>query len=139
MTSQDRELRIQENVQYVDAVVSHLKQTYPLNDVLVYFGFSQGTGMTCRAALLGQYPPSGVMLLGGDIPPEYGDLSRIMRILIGRGNSDRLYPLKIWKQDESRIEQAELGVSIATFHGGHAWSDEFGNAAADFLQGIFSA
>lgn len=138
MTSQDREWRIRENVQYVNTVISELKRTYPLNEVLVYFGFSQGTGMACRAALLGQYPPSGVILLGGDIPPEYDDLSRMARILLGRGNSDRLYPLKTWKQDVSRIEQADLEVSIATFRGGHAWSDEYGYAAADFLRDVYS-
>jgi predicted esterase len=122
----------------VNAVVSQLKDTYPLSDVLVYFGFSQGTGMVCRAALLGQYPSSGVMLLGGDIPPEYDDLNRMARILIGRGTSDRLYPLKTWEQDVRRIEQADLDVSIATFHGGHAWSDEYGYAAADFLRDVYS-
>jgi predicted esterase len=137
MTSQDRELRIQENIRYVNAVVSDLKKSYPMSDVLVYFGFSQGTAMACRAALLGQYPPSGVMLLGGDIPPDLNDLNRMSRILIGRGNSDRMYALKKWQQDLSRIEQSQLNVYISTFDAGHKWSDEYGYAAGDFLRKIY--
>ena len=134
MTSQDRELRIQENIQYVDAVLAQLKEHFPLNDVLVYHGFSQGTCMACRAALLGQYPPSGVLLLGGDIPPEFNDLKRMHRVCCARGRQDRLYPLERWKDDRTRLEQSQVNAVFCTFHGGHGGNPEYYDAAGEFLE-----
>ncbi len=133
MTSQDRELRIQENIRYVDAVIAQLKQVFPVNDVLVYHGFSQGTAMACRAAVLGKYPPCGALLLGGDIPPEMGDLSRMRKVLIARGRQDRIYSLEQWHQDVSRLKQSQLHPVLCQFHGGHGGSLEYFHAAGEFL------
>lgn len=133
MTSQDRELRIKENVSYVDGVIAQIKQEFIVNDVLVYHGFSQGTAMAVRAALLGKNSPSGVLLLGGDIPPEQSDLDRMHRILIARGNQDRIYSLKQWNQDVSRLKQSSLNPVQCAFQGGHGGSSEYYFAAGEFL------
>jgi len=133
MTSQDRDLRIQENVQYVDAVLAQLKQLFVVNDVLVYHGFSQGTAMACRAALLGKNSPRGVLLLGGDIPPELNDPDRLHRILIARGNQDRIYSLKQWNQDISRLKQSSLNSLLCAFSGGHGGNSEYFHTAGEFL------
>jgi predicted esterase len=69
MTSRDRELRIAENIRFVDAVLDRIRASCPAGGPLVLHGFSQGAGMACRAALLGRHPSSALMLLGGDIPP----------------------------------------------------------------------
>ncbi len=136
MTSQDRELRIQENVRYVDAVVNQLKQTYAIVNTLVYFGFSQGAGMACRAALLGESPPSGVMLLGGDIPPEFKTLNRMAQILIGRGTHDRFYVNDRFESDVERIRQSGLPIRICNFDGGHEFGEDYKKAASDFLHNV---
>ena len=136
MTSQDRELRIQENVRYVDAVIHQLKQTYAVADRVVYFGFSQGVGMACRAALLGEHPPSGVMLLGGDIPPEFERVNRMSQVLIGRGTRDRLYTNDQFQHDAARIRQSGMHIRICEFEGGHEFGDDYRKAAGDFLHNI---
>ncbi len=133
MTSQDRELRIQENVRYVDTVIAQLKQAFPVNDVLVYHGFSQGTAMASRAAVLGEHPPCGVLLLGGDIPPELSDLDRMHRVFIARGHRDRFYSLEQWNHDVSRLKQSQLNPVLCTFHGGHGGSSAYFHAAGEFL------
>ncbi len=133
LTSQDRALRIQENVRYVDGVIAQLKQAFPVNAALVLHGFSQGAAMACRAALLGEHPPCGVLLLGGDIPPELGDLERMQRVFIARGHQDRLYSLEQWNHDVFRLKQAQLNPVLCTFHGGHGGSGEYFHAAGEFL------
>jgi len=133
MTSQDRDLRIQENIQYVDAAIAQLKQLFVVSDVLVYHGFSQGTAMACRAALLGKNSPSGVLLLGGDIPPDLNNLDRLCRILIARGHRDRIYSLKQWNHDVTRLKQSSLNPVLCAFHGGHGGSSEYYHAASEFL------
>ncbi len=134
MTSQERTLRIQENVNYVNAVISQIKQTFPVNDILVFHGFSQGTAMACRAALLGKYQAHGVMLLGGDIPPEFDVLNPMNRVLIGRGERDRFYTLDKLNQDISRLELSSVIASFCTFDGGHEGHDTYFQAAGKFLK-----
>ena len=134
LTSQDRELRIKENTNYVNNVFSQLIRNFRLSNTLVFCGFSQGTSMACRAAVLGAHQPRGVMLLGGDIPPDVDDLRRLNRVLIGRGTEDNFYTEQVCQIDLARIEQANIPVSICTFHGGHVWSKEYLRSAGNFLR-----
>ena len=136
LTSQDRDFRIKENVEYINKVISNIKKDYLVNDSLVFSGFSQGTAMACRAAVLGDFPAIGVMILGGDIPPEFnhGDLRRIPQILMGRGKEDTLYSNEIWQRDLARIKKAGIPSYICTFAGGHIWSEAYSEAAGKFLK-----
>jgi predicted esterase len=133
MTRQDRELRIEENIRFVDRVVTRISNERPVNRILVYHGFSQGTAMACRAATGGDHPPSGVMLLGGDIPPELGDLDRMSRVLIARGRHDQIYRREQWDSDLSRLEASGLGITRCVFEGGHEVNKSFLQAAGAFL------
>jgi len=134
MTSQDRDLRIQENVNYVNAVITDLKNKYPFNNNLVFHGFSQGTAMACRAALLGGFETSGVILLGGDIPPEVENLDKMKRVLMARGKKDKCYSLKKWENDMSRIKHSVIESCFCTFDGGHGGSNEYFQTASKFLK-----
>lgn len=133
MTSQDRELRIEENIRFVDRVVSRIRNEGPVNRVLVYNGFSQGTAMACRAAAGGEHRPDGVLLLGGDIPPELDDLDRMSRVLIARGRRDPIYRRSRWDSDLSRLEGASLTTTRCEFDGGHEVSETWLQAAGVFL------
>lgn len=133
MTSQDRELRIEENIQYVDRVVARIRNEHQVDKTLVYHGFSQGTAMACRAALGGEHLPNGVMLLGGDIPPELDVLDRMGRILIARGRRDPIYPREKWDSDLSRLEASSLTAVQCEFVGGHEASETYFQAAGIFL------
>lgn len=133
MTSQDRELRIRENVDYVNRVVNHLRQNEPAGRVLVYYGFSQGTAMACRAAVLGGHEPAGVILHGGDIPPELECLDRMGRVLIARGRQDSIYKPEQWEGDLARLGASRVVTTRCEFDGGHEAGAAFLEAAGRFL------
>ncbi|AOS84729.1 phospholipase [Chlorobaculum limnaeum] len=133
MTRRDRELRIAENVRYVDAVIAKVTAELPVDGRLVMHGYSQGAGMASRAALLGRHAVSAVMLLGGDIPPELGDLARMRAVHIGRGERDRLYSQKRFEADIIRLRQAGLDPAMTLFRGGHGPTGEYFEAAGRFL------
>ena len=134
MTSNNREYRIQENVQYINTVIIEIKKKYSLNDIVVFHGFSQGTAMACRAALLGKFKPSGVILLGGDIPPEIDNLNQLQRILFARGKKDKLYSSVRWKKDVTRIKNSNLDSFICEFDGGHYGDETYFKEVGDFLK-----
>ena len=122
MTSQDREFHINENINYTNAVISEIKKSHPVNDTIVFHGFSQGTSMACRASLLGKFKSSGVILLGGDIPPEFDNLDNMQRILLARGKKDKFYSSVRWKKDVARVKDSDIDSFICEFDGGHEWT-----------------
>jgi len=135
MTSLQRDQRIEENVRYVDAVVDALNVELSVSDKLVFHGFSQGAGMACRAAILGSHPGSGLMLLGGDIPPELALLERMGRAHIARGSRDRFYTAERYDRDVARMSDAGVQVTATLFTGDHGANEEYFDAAGRFLRG----
>lgn len=136
MTSSERELRISENVGYVDAVLNNVFRQCGSSPVPVLHGFSQGAGMACRSALLGMFDVAGVMLLGGDIPPELVDLKLMRAVHIGRGDHDHLYTQKRCEADTARLQAAGLDPAVTLFRGGHMPTGEYFEAAGRFLDGM---
>ena len=70
MTRQDRELAIDDNVAYVKRVVAALAEEGRVNGCLVVTGFSQGAAMAYRASARSLSRCSGIIAVGGDLPPE---------------------------------------------------------------------
>jgi predicted esterase len=136
MTRRDRELRIAENVRYADAVIAQVMAVLPVDGRLVLHGFSQGAGMGSRAAVLGRHPVAGVMLLGGDIPPELDDLDRMKSVHIGRGDHDHFYRKTLYESDLVRLRAAGVEPSLALYHGGHMPTGDYFGDAGRFLAGI---
>ncbi len=139
MTPRNRDMAIAENVAYVDRVIGAVMQDCPAGQPLVLLGFSQGAGMACRAALLGRHTAAGVMLLGGDIPPELDGLDRMRRVQLSRGDGDRYYAGKAMLRDAERLRAAGLVPDVVTYAGGHwaapAWFAGAGRFLGGFLQG----
>jgi len=133
MTRRDRELRIAENVRYVDAVIGRVMAELPVDGRLVLHGFSQGAGMACRAAVLGRHAVSAVMLLGGDIPPELNDLARMCTVHLGRGERDRLYRQERFESDCERLREAGIDPTVCEYAGDHVPTDDYFKAAGRFL------
>lgn len=133
MTRRDRELRIAENVRYVDAVIERVMNEIAFDGRLVLHGFSQGAGMACRAAVLGRHKVSAVMLLGGDIPPELDDLKRMRAVHLARGERDRFYRQKQFGSDVTRLREAGIEPVVSLHDGGHTPTDEYFEAAGQFL------
>lgn len=131
MTSLDRELAIADNVQYVRTVVESL----PKPKRLVIAGFSQGAAMAVRAAAFGKLDPAGLIMLGGDIPPEVVSAKEVQLppVLLGRGTRDEWYTEEKFKKDLSFLE-SKTRVTRCVFAGGHEWTDAFRDAAGEFLK-----
>ena len=130
MTALDREQAIDENIRYVQAVLASL----PTPRVLVFLGFSQGASMAVRAAALASANPSGLIMLGGDIPPEL-DADRLPPVLLARGIRDDWYTDEKFKRDVSFLE-SRTRLTECVFDGGHEWTDAFREAAGKFLKRV---
>lgn len=132
MTSLDRELAIADNIAYVRAVVAAL----PVAEKLVFCGFSQGATMAARAAAHAGRA-AGLILLGGDIPPDlHADPAvTLPPLLLARGERDDWYTDEKFKKDLSYLE-GRVAVETCVFNGGHAWTDAFREAAGRFLDTV---
>ena len=132
MTSLDRELAMADNIDYVRRVLASL----PHPRRLVFMGFSQGATMAARAAAhLGSC--DGLILLGGDIPPDVkNDATLILPpVLLGRGTKDEWYTEEKLAADAEFV-QSKSQLTRCIFEGGHEWSDVFRDAASKFLGGL---
>jgi len=136
MTSQDRELVIADNIAYVHAVVEAVANEWEAAAALVYSGFSQGVAMAFRAAATSSRPVSGAIVAGGDIPPEIecAALSRVPRVLLGRGLRDDWYTEAKFLADRARLKAAGVQSEPLEFDGAHEWAAPFVTAAASFLE-----
>ena len=140
MTRQDRELAIEDNIRYVSAVVAELQQTLPVGR-LVYLGFSQGAAMAYRAAAGSGHRCHGVVVLGGDVPPELDerDLTGFPPVLLGRGSSEEWYDAAKMEHDVELLRRKGVDLRPVVFTGGHEWTNEFRSAAGGFLREVFQA
>lgn len=127
MTKLDRELAIADNLAYVRNVLAQL----PAPRQLVFAGFSQGATMAARAAA--EIDCTGLILLGGDVPPEVkSDAARMPPVLLSRGTRDDWYTQEKFDADVAFLT-ARTSVTQCVFEGGHEWSDAFRAAAGEFL------
>jgi predicted esterase len=131
MTSLDRELAIEDNRNYVHAIVSR----FPPPRQLVFAGFSQGVAMAYRAAA-GQTRATGIIALGGDVPPEvHQSAPHLPPVLIGRGTQEEWYTAEKLENDLTFLATVTT-VSTCVYEGGHEWTDAFRAAAGVFLSGL---
>jgi predicted esterase len=128
MTSQDRELAIADNLDYVRTILDSL----PKPKSLVFLGFSQGVAMAFRAAA--HVRCAGLIALGGDVPPDVRQRA-LPPVLLARGTRDDWYTEEKMKADLAALRNATPFV----FEGGHEFSDAFRSAAAEFLSPIARA
>jgi predicted esterase len=135
MTRQNRDLMIADNLAYVAAVVDDVRRQWISADAMVFAGFSQGAAMAFRVAALSPYRVSGIVTVGGDVPPELDDamLRRIPAALIGRGQRDEWYTAEKFAEDQSRLRAARTRVVAHEFDGDHEWTADFSRATTDFL------
>jgi predicted esterase len=132
MTSQDRELAINDNRAYVRSVVDQ----FPTARQLVFLGFSQGVAMAYRAAQ--GSAATGLIALGGEIPPEVVEArARMPPVLIGRGTREEWYTEEKLEKDVNFLS-AITKVTTCVYEGGHEWTAEFRGEAAEFLSRLAS-
>jgi predicted esterase len=135
MTRQDRELALEDNLAYVNAVVEEVLTETSRSLTLVFAGFSQGVAMAFRAACGTPHTTAAVIAIGGDIPPELDSatLKRTGAVLIGRGQRDEWYTTAKLESDVQRLREAGVRVEVVELTAGHEWPPDFGRTAGDFL------
>lgn len=143
MTREDRDLAIADNIDYVAAVISAVRQAHAAHPTLVYAGFSQGAAMAYRAAAFAadtaaHVPPAaGAIVLAGDVPPDVvAHLARLPPVLIGRGTQDEWYTEEKAAADLRLFADAHGIPQWHVFAGGHVWDDSFIAAAGRFLETV---
>ena len=132
MTRQDREDAIRDNLAYVDNLIGVTRSG---SGPIVFAGFSQGVAMAFRAAVLGRARASGVVAVGGDIPPELlaDPASSFPRVLLIRGATDDWYTANKLDADMSALRARGEDPEAFTHDGGHQWTGEVAMAAGNFL------
>jgi predicted esterase len=138
MTRFNREEAIADNIAFVGGVVAEVRRVLPPETCLVYLGFSQGAAMAYRAAAACGHTCQGVIVLGGDLPPEIAerDLPGFPPVLLGRGSSEEWYDAVKMEHDVELLRAKGVDIHPLIFDGGHEWTDEFRAAAARFLLDI---
>lgn len=134
MTREDRGLAMADNLAYAAAVRAAIARDYATTAPLVMVGFSQGAAQAYRAGLAAGARCAGIIVLGGDLPPDVADAaSALPPVLIGRGHDDPWYSAARLDDDRARLTAAGTPFSVCEFDGAHEWADLFVQAAAAWL------
>ncbi len=134
MTTEDRELAIADNADYVGAVLAEVAAEIGITRPLVYVGFSQGVAMAYRAAAFVDRRCDGVIALAGDVPPDVALVAnRLPVTLLGRGTTDTWYTAEKAAADLAVLRGAGVAVVEHVFESGHVWDDAFVARARTFL------
>jgi len=145
MTRQDRDLAIADNIAYVQRALEHAgfsPRASPGAEApglhLVMVGFSQGAAMAYRAALHCPDPVSGIVALGGDIPPELKDDHALTwpQVLVGVGDREEWYSGKKLGDDLAFLTTRGIQHEVARFDGGHQWTDQFRAVVGRFIASL---
>jgi predicted esterase len=133
MTREDRDVAISDNLAYVGAALDDV----PHDDStrIVYAGFSQGSGMAFRAGVLGRDRASGIIAIGGDVPPELlADRSRrLPPVLLARGKRDERLTQAKFDTDVAALTVRNASFQPLVYEGAHEWNSAVSNAIGEFL------
>ena len=131
MTREDRDLAITDNIEYMNRVLS---ETAADAQTIVFLGFSQGASMAARAAVRCARPAAGLIMLGGDIPPDVREDASLQwpPVLIGVGSDDQWYRARA-ESDLKFLASRGVSHEVVRYKGGHEFTDEFRAAAGQWL------
>lgn len=134
MTSFDRDNAIRDNVRYVRAVVSTLRERHGIAR-FAYVGFSQGVAMAYRAAALAGHWSHALVALAGDVPDDVAEKHppNFPPVLIGRGDGEQWYSEDKLAEDLEKLQRMGVESQVARFEGGHEWTEPFLQEAGTFL------
>lgn len=123
MTREDRLHEIDDQGNYLDALVDELRRDRPELPVHV-LGFSQGVATACRWSLLGNTRIERLVLWAGGLPPEpsMDELRKgwsHMHVDLVLGTTDQFAGDKELKEQAARLERSGVQYQVHRFTGGH--------------------
>jgi predicted esterase len=138
MTREDRELAIEDNIAYVDAVLDDLEGGFGAPTAIAFAGFSQGVAMAYRAGVRGRRRAAAIVAAGGDVPPELCVPGPVdwPAVLAATGARDAAYAPEHLERDATFLRGRSADVRTLVFDGGHEWADEVVTAARTLLTRI---
>jgi predicted esterase len=131
MTREDRDDAIADNIQYLQNVANGVATDAK---AIVYLGFSQGASMVARAAARVTPRAAGLIVLGGDIPPDVKEDPSVQLppVLIGCGIRDTWYGARL-DNDLAFLQSRGIAHDVIRFDGGHEFNAEFAAAVGRWL------
>jgi predicted esterase len=138
MTKEDRDFAIADNIGFLQRLIAAVRIELKTSGKLVFSGFSQGAAMAWRAALRSGWPCHGLILLGGDLPPDAVDPAPIgwPQILLGHGKDDPWYTADKVAADRQRLAELGAPLQVLELAAGHEWHEDFHRACGDFLASL---
>jgi predicted esterase len=132
MTRQDRELMIEDNIEYACQVLERVATS---NIPVITVGFSQGAAMAFRTAVRARQAIAAVVAVGGDVPPElFADAAAAFPPpLIVRGERDEWYTAEKAAKDLAALRARSVDAEYVVHQGGHEWTPEVSAAVAAFV------
>lgn len=133
MTRQDREDMIADNIEYADRVC---EAAAPEGIPVFTVGFSQGVAVAFRSGVRGRRRASGIIAVGGDVPPELiADASvEFPAVLLARGETDEWYTTEKITADVTALGARGIHPLVYLYPGGHDWTEDVADTAARFIQ-----
>ena len=138
MTKLGRDRAIADNLRYVGEAIADVRERFAAGETLVYAGFSQGASMAYRAAAGAGHPSHGLIVLGGDVPPELRDAAALdfPPTLVGRGARDEWFTQEKHDTDVALLASRGVAVDTLVFDGAHEWTDAFRASAGKLLADV---
>lgn len=133
MTRQDRDDMIVDNIEYANRAI---EAAAPSDVPLFTAGFSQGVAMAFRAGVGGLRCASGIIAVGGDVPPELlaDPSAQFPAVLLARGETDEWYTTEKLNADIAGLGARGVHPLPFLHPGGHDWTADVADAAARFIQ-----
>lgn len=134
MTREDRDIAIADNLAYVAAALEEVP--HDSSSRIVYAGFSQGVAMAFRAGVLGRDRASGIIAVGGDVPPELltdGSI-HFPSVLLVRGVRDEWVTAATFEANVAALTARATSIASVQHAGAHEWNADVASAAGTFLE-----
>ena len=133
MTREDRDVAIADNLAYVAASMDEVP--HDESTPMIYAGFSQGVAMAFRAGVSGRDRASGIIAIGGDVPPELlSDRSlRFPTVLLARGERDEWLTQVKFDAGVAALTGRNVSLQPLVYDGAHEWNSAVSRAAGEFL------
>lgn len=125
MTKEDRLADIENQIQYLNAVLNKELSSIELNNIKLHIlGFSQGVATVCRWVTQSQVPFESLILWAGSIPPEletkdFSFIPKDKQVVIVQGDRDPLAEFLKFEEQVEKISEAWKKPIQVIFKGGH--------------------